>query len=242
MKKQLLSTEQTSETLPTKSKAIILDTGTIITLSMNGLLYIIEELKKSTQTHFIITEQVKFEAIDRPLKVPRFLLGALRIKNLIENKTIELPQDLNIQKKEIDSITKKLMQIANSSITVSNKTIRIVSDAEMSCLALSQILTKKGTPNMIAVDERTTRILSEKPKDLEILMGKKLHTHVKLNPSGFEAFKQFKFLRSTELVYVAYKKGLLEIKGPKALEAVLFATKFKGSSVSFDEINVLKKL
>ena len=73
-------------------------------------------------------------------------------------------------------------------------------------------------------------------------MYKKLHENIKLSDQDFSIFKEFKFIRSTELVYVAHKKGLLEIKGPKALEAVLFATKFKGSSVSYDELDELKKL
>jgi len=120
--------------------------------------------------------------------------------------------------------------------------IKIVSDAEISCLALSTFLTNNKIENMIAVDERTTRILSEKPQDLEETMSRKLHQKVSLEPKNFKAFKQFKFMRSTELVYIAHKLGILRVKGPKALEAALFATKFKGSSVSYDEIKVLKKL
>lgn len=226
----------------TSQKAIILDTGTLITLSMNGLLYIIEELKKSSQTKFLITSQVKYEIIDRPLSIPRFQLGALRIKALLDNKTIELPEALSVSTDKIKSKTNDFMHLANTSLKARGKSIKIVSDAEMSCLALSSILTEKGITNMIAVDERTTRILAEKPENLERMMSKRLHAHVSLENKNFSAFKQFKFLRSTELVYVAHKLGILKIKGPKALEAALFATKFKGSSVSYDEINVLKKL
>ncbi|MBI2508099.1 hypothetical protein HYV89_04045, partial [Candidatus Woesearchaeota archaeon] len=91
-------------------------------------------------------------------------------------------------------------------------------------------------------DERTTRLLGEGPENLEELMMKKLHYKVELVRKNFSVFSQFKFIRSTELVYVAYKKGILRVQGPKVLEAALYATKFKGSSASFDEINVLKKL
>jgi hypothetical protein len=223
-------------------KAIILDSGILINLSMNGLLYILKELKKSSGVKFLITEQVKYEIVDRPITIPRFQLGALRIQTLIDSKNIELPGSVNISSGEIKKLTNEFMQIANSSVKAKGKWIKIVSDAEMSCLALSSILKKKGIENIIGVDERTTRILSEKPENLERLMSKKLHQRVSIEKANFSKFKEFKFLRSTELAYVAHKKGLLNVKGPKALEAALFATKYKGSSISHEEIKILKKL
>jgi len=226
---------------PTK-KALILDSGTLINLSMNGLLYLIEELKKITSIKFLITEQVKYEVVDRPSGIPRFELGALRIKEMINSGVLEMPQALNIQKESINLSTEELIAIANHTVEARGKFVHIVSDAEMSCLALSSILTEKGIENMIAIDERTTRILAEKPENLQKLMSSRLHFNVSLKKNNFNEFKNFRFIRSTELVYVAHKKNVLKLKDPKALEAVLYATKYKGSSVSFDEINVLKKL
>jgi len=223
-------------------KALILDSGTLINLSMNGLLYVIPELKKKTGVKFLITEQVKYEVLDRPLNVPRFELGALRIKAMIENREIEMPDSVNVSREEIKTKTAEFMEIANHSVMARGKWVEIVSDAEMSCLALSLILTEKGYENIISIDERTTRILAEKPENLKNLMSKRMHFNVELETKNLIAFKNFRFMRSTELVYVAYKKEVLQIKGPKALEAVLYATKYKGSSVSFDEINALKKL
>jgi hypothetical protein len=222
-------------------KAVILDSGTLINLSMNGLLYIIEKLK-TPNIKFLITHQVKHETVDRPASIPRFQLGALRIQTLLDNKTLELPKSINISNDEIKAKAQEFMQIANTSVKAQGRFIKIVSDAEMSCLALSFLLTKKKIENIISVDERTTRILSEKPENLERLMSKKLHQRVSIVKENFSMFQDFKFLRSTELVYVAHKKGLLKVKGPKALEAGLYATKYKGSSVSHEEINVLKKL
>ena len=223
-------------------KVLILESGTIINFSMNGLTHVIEELKKNFDGKFIITSQVKHETIDRPLKVPRFQLEALRVKDLLDNKIIELPSSLGISEEEISKETNRLMEIANHTIKQNGQWIKIVSDAEISCLAISSILTKKGINNIIAIDERTTRILSEKPENLKKIIDKKMHTNVELNLHHTEEFSKFKFIRSTELVYVAYKKGLIHLKDPKALEAALYATKFKGSSVSFEEIDALKKL
>jgi len=56
------------------------------------------------------------------------------------------------------------------------------------------------------------------------------------------SFKGFSFVRSSELVYVAYKLDLIQIADPRTLEALILATKFKGSSISWEEINILKKL
>jgi len=225
------------------TKVLILESGTIINFSMNGLIYIIEELKKKFDGKFLITSQVKYETIDRPLKVPRFELEALRVENLLDNRVIEMPSSLGISEEEIKRETKALMEIANHTIKQDGQWIKIVSEAEISCLALSSILTKRGIDNIISIDERTTRILAEKPENLEEIISKKIHQNVKLiTGADFSAFSKFKFIRSSELAYVAYKKGLLKIKGPKVLEAALYATKYKGSSISHEEINALKKL
>lgn len=223
-------------------KAVILESGTLINLSMNGLLYIIPKLKALTDVKFLITPDVKYETIERPISIPRFQLGALRIKTLLDKQQIEMSSSLDITDQDVKQKRDELMHIANRAIKAKGKWIKIVSKAEISCLALSEILTKKGIQNLISIDERTARLLAEKPQNLEKIMSRKLHQKVHLIKQNFDAFKNFKFIRSTELVYVAHKKGILRVKGPKALEATLYATKYKGSSISHDEIRALKKL
>ena len=225
-----------------KKKVLILDSGTLINLSMNGLLYIISELKKVSDVKFAITAQVKYETVDRPIGIPRFELGALRVQNMIDSNDLELPESLGISNEEINSLAKELKEKANHSVLAREKWVNIVSDAEMSCLALSYLLTQKGVENIIAIDERTTRLLAEKPENIQKLMSQQLHFNVFLEPKNFSSFSDFRFIRSTEIVYVAFKKNVLKVQGAKALEAALYATKYKGSSVSFEEINVLKKL
>lgn len=222
-------------------KALIFDSGPIINLSMNSLLYVLKELKKIFAGKFLITEAVKYEIVDRPLKIPRFELGALQIKELIDSNIIEFPSSLKIDSNEIKKETQNFMTQANNCTKVGDRLINIISEAETSCLALSQILTKQKIENIIAIDERTTRILTEKPQNLEKIMSDKLHTQVIVS-CDLNSFQNFKFIRSTELAYVAYKKGLLKINDQHALEAALYATKFKGSSVSYEEIRELKKL
>lgn len=224
------------------TKALIFDSGTLINLSINGLLQVVEELKKNFDGKFLITPQVKYEILDKPIKIQRFELEALRIKDLIERKIIELPESLNISQEELSQKTREIMNIVNTSVFLKNQSIKIVSEGEMSCLALSNLLTQKSINNIIAIDERTTRAFVESPKDLERLISSKIHKQVRIKPLDMNKFKQFRFIRSSELVYVAYKKGLIKIKDSRLLEALLYATKFKGAAISWDEINVLKKL
>ena len=224
------------------SKALIFDSGTLINLSMNGLLELLEKLKKNFNGKFLITKEVKYEVVDRPIGIYRFELGAMRVQKLIDTKVLEMPSSLNISEDMIKKETQRLMEIANHSVRVGNKMVNIVSDAEISCLALSEELSAKGIENIIAIDERTTRMLSESPGMMERMMSEKMHHRVSVDESKLKEFSKFRFIRSSELVYVAYKKGLADIEGKKALEALLYATKFKGSAISFEEIDELKKL
>jgi len=222
-------------------KVLILDAGPIINLSMNGLLEIFEKINQKGIT-IAITNYVYQEVVDRPSHIPRFELGALKIKDLIEKGVIKFATDLGLAQQEIESETQRFLRIANSSIKSDNHFIEIVSPAEMSCIAVSHILNKKGIENIIAIDERTTRVLFEKPENLRDLMSSKLHRNISLNTRELENTKEFRFIRSSELVYVAIKKGFIKIGDKHALEALLYATKFKGCSVSWEEIEQLKKL
>ena len=222
-------------------KILIFDSGPIINLSLNGLLYILENLKKIFDGKFLITEAVKYEVIDRPMKIPRFKLSSLTVQNVFDNKIIELPNSVGIDSGLIKKESDKLMKAANICVKVKDRVVNIISEAEASCLALSAKLNKENMDNIIAIDERTTRILSEKPENLEKLMSDKMHMRASVS-CNLEMFKNFRFIRSTELVYVAYKKGLLNITGANVLEAALYATKFKGSAVSFEEIEILKRM
>jgi len=223
------------------TKALIFDSGALINLSMNGLLYILESLKKNFPGKFLITKQVKYEIVDRPIGIKRFELGALMVQNLIDSGVLEMSSSVGVSDDIIASRTKDFMQKSNHSLTYKGDWMEVVSDAEMSCLALSAELEKKGYECMIAIDERTTRMLGEDPKKLAEIMSNKLHQNVRVSAKPYPQ-GEFSFIRSSELVYVAYKKGYIHLSGKQALDALLYATKFKGSSISFEEIEQLKKL
>ncbi len=223
-------------------KAIIFDSGTIITFAMNGLLPELKALKGIFEGKFLITNEVKYEILDKPLKIKRFELEALKIKKLIEEKVLELPESLGIKDKEIYDNSKKFMDIANATFEADGNKIKIVDMGETSCLALSKILNDKKISNVIAADERTIRMLSEKPDKLKELFQKKLKTRISSEGKNYGFFKNFRFIRSAELVYVAYKKGIIKLKGSMVLDALLYAVKFKGCAISEDEIREIERL
>ena len=208
---------------------------------MNGLLDILEKLKKISNSKLIITSQVQKEVYDRPVMIRQFELGALRIHELIEKNILELPESLSISSNLLNSKTQELLALANHFLKTEEQWIQIVSEAEMSCLALAVELKKQGHDVLVAIDERTARMLSEKPENLEEIMSSRLHKRVKIQ-GNLNELKNIKIIRSSELVYVAYKNNLVGLKDSKSLEALIYATKYKGAAISWDEINVLKKL
>ena len=224
-----------------RMKALIFDSSTLITLSMNSLLDILAELKKKFNGKFIVTEPVKYETVSHPMKIKRFELEALRINELLLSKVLEMPSSLGIKDDEIDYETKKILGIANAEFSSGGRNIHLIEEGEASCVALSKILSKKGIENIVAVDERTTRMLYEKPLNLHKLLGKKLHRRISINKDNLSFFSDVTFIRSSEIVYVAYKKGFIKLHN-SALDALLYATKFKGNSISQEEIEEIKRM
>jgi len=223
-------------------KAVIFDSGALISLAMSNLLGELKKLKEKFNGKFLITADVKRETIDKPLTIKRFWLQAMMIEQLLLDKVLEMSDAVDIPEEAINTQTKKLMDVANSMFESKGRSVKLISSGESSCLALSKLLREKGVENVIAVDERTTRILAEKPGNLKEIMERKLHSKIKMKNENFAEFKDFKFVRSTELMYVAYKKGLIKIRKEKVLDAVLWALKSHGCSISYDEIKEIVSL
>ena len=136
----------------------------------------------------------------------------------------------------------EILNIANNTFYARDKPIKIIHDGEAEVLALSALLTAKGHENLVVIDERTARLLCEKPQNLEKLLKKKLHTPIKAVKENYKTFRDYKIIRSTELAYVAHEKGFSKLKDPRTLDAILYALKFGGVSISEKEIKTLKKI
>ena len=228
-------TEQTS-------KAIIFDSGALISFSMNGITELIAKLKENFKGKFLITQEIKREIVDKPIKIKRFELEALKLKTLLDEGVLEMPSSLGIKDSEITNQGNKILKIANSTFQGTRKAIHLLDMGETSCLALSRILTQKKIKNILVVDERTTRMLVEKPENLKSILEKKIHTKISIKQDNLKFFKGFGIIRSAELVYVAYKKGLVKLKDGDVLGALLYAMKFKGAAISGEEIEEIKRI
>lgn len=222
-------------------KYLIFDAGPIISLTMNGLLGVLEKLKENFDGEFILTPNVKREVVDRPMKIKKYQWEAIQVRDLIDRGVLKYCSDF-ISIEKLDRETKKISKIANSFLS-SSKTgekIKLIHEGEAACLAFASLC---KCESVIVIDERTTRLLTESPANLKKLMERKLHFPLKTDNSKLAEFKKFKFIRSSELIYVAYKKGLIPYKKDKnTLDAILYSLKFKGTAISNEEIEEMKRL
>jgi len=224
------------------SKYLIFDTGALINLTQNGLSPILSELLEAFRGDFLIPYAVKYEAIEHPLKIKRFEWGAIRIQELLDENLIKLADDEKlVSEKEINEKAEEVMSLANSTIFSEKKPIHLIERGEAECLALSILLKDRGIENAVVIDERTARMLCENVDNLKDIMESKLEATLDIRKENAQIFKGIKVLRSTEMVYMAFKEGIIDADRKK-LEAILYALKFGGCSISENEIQIMKKL
>lgn len=220
-------------------KYLIFDSGPIISLTLAGHLNLIEKLKSNFNGEFILTPQVKREVIERPMKIKKYSLEAIKVNDLLDRGILKLSSKF-VPDNSLEKETKNVLQIANGILrsSQSNEKIKIIHEGEASCLAFSRLC---GSKNVIVVDERTTRLLTEAPINLKSLMEKKLHIALNLDISLSNKLGQFRFIRSPEILFISYKKGLIHLKkNKKVLDALLYSLKFKGAAISSAEIEEMK--
>ncbi|MFT4304986.1 MAG: hypothetical protein ACMXX8_02755, partial [Candidatus Woesearchaeota archaeon] len=183
-------------------KIIVFDAGPVISLTLNNLLWVLEDLKKYFNGNFYVPMAVKHELIDKPLKTKKFKFEALQIIPLISNGTFEI-----IHNDFIVSKTRYLVDLANRCFKAKGNYIQIIQDGEME--AVSTALYFKS--DTIVVDERITRMLIENPKDVKRTLERRLHTQIYVDKKNLNTFheivKHIKVIRSIELVTIAYELG-----------------------------------
>ena len=107
-------------------KALIFDSSTLISLAMNGLFEELRQLKEIFDGKFLITREVKKEIIDKPLNIKRFELEAIKIKELLDDKTLELPEEIKIDSSEISRKTAEVLELANNCFFSNGKGIHLI--------------------------------------------------------------------------------------------------------------------
>ena len=221
-------------------KFVVLDSGPLISLALNGLLNTLEKLRQKFPTvQFVMTPQVKKEVIDKAFTVKKYELEAIKLQTLIDKRVIIPSSDL-VQSNQLEKETARILRVANSTLKADGHFLEIVQIGEASCLAFCNLC---GCDSVIALDERVTRLLTESPENLKAIQERKLHITVSINQKNLKDFKNFRFIRSTELVYIAYKNNLYDYKKDKLLlDALLYSLKHAGSSISTKEIEEIKSL
>lgn len=214
----------------TENKYLIFDSSAIITFAMNDLTDLLKNLHEKFNGDFIFSREVEKETIIRSLDIPRFMLEALQIKELV-NDLVFTRFEKNLKKEK-----EKILNLANHTFKAKGEWIIIIHEGEASCLAIYKMLT--SNKKAIVIDERTTRMLCESPENLRKLLEIKLHTKVEAVKENYDFFKDIKIIRSCELMFLAYSKGLIKLPASKrdSIKALLYAAKYKGCSVSNQEI------
>lgn len=160
---------------------------------MNGLEELLTKLKRQFGGKFIIPKAVKKEVIDKPKKIKKYSLGALKLEKLLQNKVLELPSAINIEEEKVEGKKKEVMKKANTAYRAKDDNVEVIHKGEAECIALSLIAKEEKIENAIAIDERSSRMIVEKPDNLRKLFESKLHT--KVNMKNKVNWK-IKFIRS----------------------------------------------
>ena len=204
-------------------------------MSDSCFIALFKHLKEREKVSFIIPESVYYESVERPLKIKRFELNAVRIKNAVENGFLEIAKttpEIKNMMNELSTITADLCRADGKKITLINK-------GEAETLALMKEINSK----ILLIDERTTRMIIEEPQNLMSFLQHRHKCKITINNGRMDEFKSFftniNVIRSVELIALAYDDGAFEMqmkKSKQALEAALFAAKYAGCAVSAKEI------
>ena len=224
-------------------KPIVFDTGPIISLTLNNVLWLIEPLHEKFDGEFYITPGVYDELINRPLNTKKYKFEALQILPLITKNILN-----NYNSDDMQNKANELLQVANHTFKARNNWIKIVHRGEMEAIACA-LVTDSET---LVIDERTTRVLIESPDLLKRQLERKLHTGIEVKEDNLnqlkEELKNLNVIRSFELVTIAFELGLLNMFTLKeqekvvpnirsaVLEGVLWGVKLNGCSVKREEI------
>ena len=230
-------------------KAMVIDSSSLISISLNDLLWTLPILKEKFNGEMFITESVKNEIINVPIKSKRFKLEAMQILSLLGKGTIKIYKNDELRAKA-DRIT----ELINSIYSANDHYIKIVQKAEIESLILSSML-----DCTFVVDERTTRLVVEDPKIMAKILSEKLHTEIRVNEKNLNMFRMevhnVPIIRSVELMTIAYKLGVMNAYLNPAtskiisidlkktlLDGLLWGLRLRGCSISTEEINGIMTL
>ncbi len=210
-------------------RTLVADSSAIISLAINCMSSVLEELG----VKILVTDEIYNEIILRPMGSKRYALESMRIKKLFSCGVISVmnPEPL---------ITQEILNTANSIYCIKRHPLRLIHEGEAAALALLAGL----EASCLLIDERTTRMLIEDADGLRKVLSNQLGRRVDMDRQRLEAFRSIvpgvSIIRSSEIAAVAYEKGILGRNlgnsGKEALMAMLYALKFSGCAISWNEL------
>lgn len=214
--------------------SIVCDSSALISLADTCFLGALSELKARLGGDFLITDSVKQECIDTPLRTKSHTLPAIRLQLALNDGIIRAVDSSGLKK-----TTEDLIWTANNLFFAENRPIALFHKGEAETLALAIALNLEN----VLMDERNARLVVEDPELLGSHLAEELGFSLRTNQKYMERLKamtsRLNVFRSSEMVVIAYEKGCF--KGfheleKQAVEAALYGVKFAGCSISFDEI------
>ena len=223
-------------------KTFVLDSSSIITISDNCLIKIFKNISEREGIDFCIPESVYAESVLRPLKINRYELNAMRIRDAVAEGYIKVVETTPGMARRLA----RLEEAAAGLCTFNGEKMPLLQAGEMETLALI----KEIGADALVIDERTTRMVLEEPQNMFGFLknrhpgGKIVLSEGRLREIR-EEYYDTKIFRSTELIALAYEDGSFgsELRTSKeSLEAALYAAKYSGCAVSSDEIIAYLKM
>lgn len=221
-------------------REIVLDSSALVSLSDSCLFNVLRSLHEQLGLTFFIPKAVEKETVITPLEIKRFELNAVRIRKGISEGWLKVrnvsPQGM--------SLVNEILHSFNNLFFLHGRPLNIIQLGEIEALALVKDLNAK----VYVVDERTTRMLIESPQKMRSMLEQRHKTKIKVHKENLfklkRMFNGLTVVRSTEIIALAFKKGILALElqdDLKSLEAALYSVKFNGCSVSEDEITAFLK-
>lgn len=211
------------------AKTLVADSSSIISLAINCMSSVLAELGPK----IVVTDAIYNEIVSRPMKSKRYALESIRIRKLFSEGVISV-------RKPDPKVTRRILEDSNSVYRIRKRPLSLVHLGEAEALALLS----EVDADALLIDERTTRMLMEDAEGLRGILEDQNNSRVDMDTRRLESFRRavdgIDIIRSSEIAAVAYEKGILSrnlgFEGKDALMASLYALKFSGCAISWQEI------
>lgn len=214
---------------------IACDSSALISLAETCNIDALSFLKEKTGTSFIIPPSVKDEIISNPMRVRKYVFSAMRLRKVLNDGVLRV-----VSSPSLIADSRKILEEANKLFSSGNKNLPILQEGEAQCLALFSSAKIAG----LLVDEKTTRLLIEKPEKLRDVMQAEYRQKVEMNETALASlrkrFSNIAVIRSAELLAVGAKYGFFQnykSDANDAFHASLFALRSSGCSISTGELD-----